>query len=182
MLCHNIRGDRTTNLTGIKRTGILPELAGTTLRQPFGERVNRQDMTDQITLFVRIVNKLNLGVMNFAEVTEAFHFTDRIEIASDIILLAHRRQAIMKPAQCHLLASAIPDQHFVQTPPLAGLRFTANDNGRAKDLLRPDLQLADAAQLTPIFITAGESKEEIVNGLQTQTVQALQKSRADPAK
>jgi hypothetical protein len=79
----------------------------------------------------------------------------------------------MKPAQSNLLATTIADQHFVETPALAGLSLAAADNGRAKDLLRSDLQLTDAAQLAPVFITAGESKEEIVNGLQAKTVQTL---------
>jgi hypothetical protein len=79
----------------------------------------------------------------------------------------------MKPAQRNLLATAITDQHFVQTPALAGLSFAATDNCGAKNLLRPDLQLTDAAQFAPVFITTGESKEEIVNGLQAKTMQSL---------
>src|SRR5512133_3924263 len=138
-------------------------------------------MADKITPFVRIVDERDLRMVNFTKMTTSFHFADSVEIPPDVILLAHRSQAIMKPAQSNLLATAVTDQDFVQTSPLASLSFDATNNCRAEDLLRSDLQLTDTAQVAAVFITAGESKEEIVNGLQTQTMQALQKSWADPA-
>ena len=182
MLRNDIFGDRTVDFAGVKSTGIVPEFASTALCQPLSEGINRQDMTDKITFMLQIIDKLDLGMMDFAEMSKSLHLADYIKMAPDLILLAHGRQTIMKPAQRHLLSAAIPDQHFIQAPPLVGLRFAAAHDQGAKDLLCPDLKLADAAQGAAVFITAGESKKEVVNGTQAETLQSLQKDWADPAK